>query len=99
MEEKQSIKISLSTFFLILAIIAIIIMGFFIYKLNTDKSAEIKKSNDLQSQVSTLNGTVNNLQEQINTILINNTIKFSENEIKDVLQMCLNLQADKMRWC
>ena len=36
MEEKKVTKISLSTFFLILAIIAIIVMGIFIYKLNND---------------------------------------------------------------
>ena len=34
MEEKKVIKISFSTFFLIITIIAIGIMGFFIYKLN-----------------------------------------------------------------
>lgn len=35
MNEKKSIKISLSTFFLILSLIIIIIMGFVIYKLYT----------------------------------------------------------------
>lgn len=68
MEEKKVTKISLSTFFLILAIIAIIIMGFFIYKINNDKNAEIKKSTELQSQVNSLNGTVSNLQGKIDSI-------------------------------
>ena len=68
MEEKKVTKISLSTFFLILAIIAIIIMGFFIYKINNDKNAEIKKSTELQSQVNDLNGTVSNLQGKIDSI-------------------------------
>lgn len=68
MEEKNVTKISLSTFFLILAIIAIIVMGIFIYKLNNDKTAEIQKSTELQSQVNNLNGTVSQLQEKINTI-------------------------------
>lgn len=68
MEEKQGIKISLSTFFLILSIIAIIIMGIFIYKLNKDKSTEIQKSIKFQSQVNTLNGTISELQGKINTI-------------------------------
>ena len=116
MEEKNATKISLSTFFLILAIIAIIVMGIFIYKLNNDKTAEIQKSTELQSQVNSLNGTVSDLQGKINNIsetinsnnssessnTINNnnstentTVKFSEKEIKDVLQMCLNLESAK----
>ncbi|MBR3697754.1 MAG: hypothetical protein IKM97_05820 [Clostridia bacterium] len=116
MEEKNVTNISLSTFFLILAIIAIIVMGIFIYKLNNDKTTEIQKSTELQSQVNSLNGTVSDLQGKINNIsetinsnnssessnTINNnnstentTVKFSEKEIKDVLQMCLNLESAK----
>lgn len=68
MEEKKVTKISLSTFFLILAIIAIIVMGIFIYKLNNDKIAEIQKSTELQSQVNILNGTVSQLQGKIDNI-------------------------------
>ncbi len=68
MKEKNVTKISLSTFFLILAIIAIIVMGIFIYKLNNDKTAEIQKSTELQSQVNNLNGTVSDLQGKINSI-------------------------------
>lgn len=68
MEEKNVTKISLSTFFLILAIIAIVAMGIFIYKLNNDKTAEIQKSTELQAQVNSLNGTVSDLQEKINKV-------------------------------
>ena len=68
MEEKKVTKISLSTFFLILAIIAIIVMGIFIYKLNNDKTVEIQKSTELQAKVNSLNGTVSNLQEKINKV-------------------------------
>ena len=80
MEEKNVTKISLSTFFLILAIIAIIVMGIFIYKLNNDKTAEIQKSTELQSQVNSLNETVNDLQGKINNIseTINNNNNSSE---------------------
>ena len=72
MEEKNVTKISLSMFFLILAIIAIIVMGIFIYKLNNDKTAEIQKSTELQAQVNNLNGNVKDLQSKIDSI--NNTI-------------------------
>ena len=68
MEEKNATKISLSTFFLILSIIAIIIMGIFIYKLNNDKTTEIQKSTELQAQVNSLNGTVSDLQGKIDNI-------------------------------
>ena len=68
MEEKKVTKISLSTFFLILAIIVIIIMSVFIYKLYNDKTAEVNKSNELQSQVNNLNSTINNLQGKIDSI-------------------------------
>ena len=68
MEEKNVTKISLSTFFLMLAIIAIVVMGVFIYKLNNDKTVEIQKSTELQAQVNSLNGTVSDLQGKINTV-------------------------------
>lgn len=68
MEEKKVTKISLSTFFLILAIIAIIVMGIFMYKLYNEKTEETKKSNELQTQVNSLNETVRDLQEKINNI-------------------------------
>ena len=77
MEEKNVTKISLSTFLLIIAIIAIIVMGIFIYKLNNDKTAEIQKSTELQSQVNSLNGTVSDLQEKINKV--SETINSSRN--------------------
>ena len=68
MEDKKVTKTSLSTFLLIIAIIIIAIMGFFIYKLNSEKAIEVKKSADLQAQVSNLNSTVSNLQSKMNTI-------------------------------
>lgn len=68
MEEKKVTKISLSTFFLILAIIVIIVMGIFMYKLYNEKTIETEKSAELQTQVNNLNETVNNLQGKINNI-------------------------------
>ena len=37
MDKKEPLKISLSTFFLIIAIIVIIVMGFFLFKINNEK--------------------------------------------------------------
>lgn len=68
MDEKKVTKISLSTFFLILAVIAIVIMGVLIYKINNDKIAETNKSNELQTKVNSLEGKANELQVKINTV-------------------------------
>ena len=67
MEKKNVAKISLSTFFLILAIIAIVIMGIIIYKMNNDKLTEIQKSNELQLKVNSLNENIKELQSKINS--------------------------------
>lgn len=102
MEDKKVIKISLSTFFLFLAIIVIVVMGIFMYKLYNEKSIETEKSSELQTQVNILNGTINNLQGKIdsisnalnsNTTNINNTstenntnTSLSENEALTILK-------------
>ena len=84
MEEKNATKISLSTFLLIIAIIAIIVMGVYIYKLNNEKTTEIQKSIELQAQVNSINGIVSDLQGKIdnisNTINSNNTTSKTESE-------------------
>lgn len=79
MEEKKSIKISLSTFFLILAIIVIIIMGYFIYKFYNDKENANNQVVTLNNQVNKLEGTVNSLQETVDNISNLNTITSSTN--------------------
>lgn len=81
MEEKKITKISLSTFFLILAIIIIIVMGIFMYKFYNEKIAETKKSTELQTQISNLNETVTDLQTKINTI--SNTIDTEDKVLID----------------
>lgn len=68
MKEENVVKISLTTLLLLLAIIAIIVMGYFMYKLNNDKKAEAQKSTELQSQVDNLSNTVDELQGKINKV-------------------------------
>ncbi len=92
MEEKNITKISLSTFFLILAIIAIIVMGIFIYKLNNDKTAETQKSAELQAQVNSLNGTVGELQGKINTI--SDTVSSKDNENTNTEDNTINSKTE-----
>lgn len=55
MEEKKSLKISLSTLLLLLAIIVILVMGCFIYKLYKDKQLADNKSNNLNNYTFELN--------------------------------------------
>lgn len=64
---KKVTKISLSTFFLILAIIIIIVMGIFIYKLYTEKSIETEKSTELEATINSLNEKINSISETINS--------------------------------
>ena len=79
MKEKNSTKISVLIVLLIIAIIAIIVMGVFIYKLSSEKETNVQKSEELQSQVNSLNETIDDLQEKINTI--SETIK--SNDVKE----------------
>lgn len=62
MEEKKSLKISLSTLLLLLAIIVIVIMGCFIYKLYKDKQSADSKISELNNEVLRLETIVNNLK-------------------------------------
>ena len=107
MEEKNTTKISLSTYLLVIAIFAIAVMGALIYRLNNDKNAEIKKSASLQAQVNSLNGTVSDLQEKINKVsetvnssssvpdtnTNNTTSSFTDEQVKSALANYLELQA------
>lgn len=55
MEEKKTIKISLSTLFLIIAIIVIIVMGIFCYSMYNQKI-------EVEEQMNILNSKVNNIE-------------------------------------
>ena len=57
--EKKEYKISLSTFFLILAIIAILVMGYAIYNLSNQKVQNDIKVADLEEKVSQLEKSEN----------------------------------------
>ena len=73
MGDKEVAKIKLSTFLLIIAIIIITIIGFFIYKLNSEKSIKAKKSVDSQEQVSNLQSKMNTNSEKVNSSTTTNT--------------------------
>lgn len=107
MEEKKAIKISFSTFFLIITIIAIGIMGFFIYKLNYDKTKATAQVNELSNRVSLLESTKKEptIIEKTNTnaeitknnsdsVVDNNKSAYSYDNIKGLYKYNKKLNAD-----
>ena len=99
MEEKNGNKCSLSTFLLIIAIIAIILMGLIIYRLNNDKTTEIQKSTELQTQVNSLKTQVANSknnesisQDNTSNVINNTTIaeNISEPDVKESIELKYN---------
>ena len=95
MEEKNDTKISLSTFFLIIAIIVIIIMAYFIYKFYNEKTIETEKVSNLNNQVSSLESTVNQLQGKIDTI--SNTIKTDNTDENTNIPLKTNEKEEKIK--
>lgn len=65
MSEKAPIKISLSTFFLVIAILVIIVMGMFLY---IEKSNSDKTISELENSNADMEATIDNLQNKIDTI-------------------------------
>lgn len=100
MEEKKSNGISASAFFLIIAIIVIVAMGYFIYKFYNDKTTETQKVNDLQAEVDRLNGAVSELQGKANDISENKSTisETSNNEITQEDNATTNNVNTNQKW-
>ena len=80
MEEKKCTKVSVSTFLLIITIIALGVMGFFLYKINDEKTKATEQVSELNNQVKTLENSVNSLQKTIEeTSNTNKTATISTN--------------------
>ena len=96
MEEKKVNKISLSTFFLILAIIVIAVMSYMLYITSNEKNKKDEEIAGLNNEVSTLQSSVDNLQKKINTIsdTINTDTTADSSEAKIKLGT-YNIQIDK----
>ena len=63
MEENKDIKISLSTFFLIFAIIIIVVMSYFLYRFYNEKIDATEESEKLSQQINQLEKKVNDLNQ------------------------------------
>lgn len=68
MKEKKTIRISLTTFFLIIAIMVIGIVGFLAYKFYNEKNIESQKVANLNSEIGALESTVNNLKDNLDKV-------------------------------
>ena len=83
MEEKKTLKISLSTFLLFIAIIIIIVMGIYIYieKTNANREIEEVKANDtnLQTTIENQQDKVDNSLNTVNSNTSNNIASDNKN--------------------
>lgn len=106
MEEKKTIKISITTLFLVLAIFAIIVMGVFIIKINKQQEEQIESNKELKEEVNKLktdnnvenntnNETENNINNNSTTESSANTASFTDSEVKKSLEEYLNLMGYK----
>ena len=105
MEGNKVIKISLSTVFLILTIIVIIVMGFFMYKIYNEKAGVIEKNDELNNTINELQEKINKISETINSNTsfenttsagnntANNSTTYTDEQVKNVLSNYLELLA------
>lgn len=83
MEKKKSTKISLSTLFLIIAIIVIYIIGCLIYKMNS-KAKQFAKNNEIQENTNISNTLQDNVAEQLAINTLDKYIELSAYENSNV---------------
>ena len=88
MEEKKTAKISVSTFFLIFAIIIIIIMGFFTFKFYNDKKLADEEIEKLNNQINTMESSITNLQTTIDNVsnALNNNSSNSNSKYSEITE-------------
>lgn len=100
MNEKKTTKISLSTFFLIIAIIFIVVMAIFMLIFYNEKVEATKKAESLQAEVNNLQGKIDIILNTINSITVNennstnnNSKQFTDAQVKTALSNFLELKA------
>ena len=85
MKENENGSINIMSLLLFIALVIIVIMGVFMFKISNEKDIEVKKSEALQAEVDTLKNNVNDLQGKIDTIsaTINPNTKSENKSEKD----------------
>ena len=97
MEKYKAIKISLSTFFLVIAIIVILVMGYLIYKIYQDKNVANEEIDKLNNQITELESTVSNIQNN-KTEVSTTQEEFSEEDkenTQNIIKTYYNLLGKK----
>ena len=61
MKENENGSINIMSLLLFIALVIIVIMGVFMFKISNEKDIEVKKSEALQAEVDTLKNNVNDL--------------------------------------
>lgn len=81
MEKKNTVKIGLLTFFLLLSLIVIFVMGYFIYRIDIEKQNKDKELENLNYKIEELDNKVKDFEEKkniaSNTINSSNTVNSS----------------------
>lgn len=85
MENKKYIKMSFSTFFLIIAIIVIVILGYFTYKFYNEKNNSAMEVTTLTSKLNNSENTINSIKNTIEESTSNETT--SSNSANDSKQL------------
>ena len=95
MDKKEPIKISLTMFLLIIAIIAIFVMGYFMYNLYKERTSTEENINNLNSQITILHDQINKKYEiktiKSETIELELIINNSQNKR---INLCLSENLD-----
>lgn len=84
MEEKEPMKISLSTLFLILLIIVMFIMGCYMYNLSIKNQKYQEELNSLNSKISNLESPAESYEEKINSKYSEITTALGTDEVLSV---------------
>ena len=98
MSEKAPIKISLSTFFLVIAILVIIFMAMYLYieKTNSNKTiAELENSNaDMENTIDNLQNKIDSIADTINSNATTNST--TDNSSKDTIKYDVTIEMSEI---
>lgn len=86
MDEKKKSKLSVWALLFFIALIAICVMGIFLYKLSAEKNIEVERTESLNKQITHLQSRAEVLENTLNQIsaLINDVMTNSGDQVEEV---------------
>lgn len=93
MEEKKNVKMNLLIVFLIIAIIIILVMGYFLYRSNLKNTNRISVENDLNAKIAELENEVINKNEEKEN---NNDIETSKMSFSEIMNIIYTKNGTKI---